>query len=162
MLRFKDHVDKKIVPRVPEQHPPASVLVYAARNIMKPQFVVSESPDLLALLGHLNVLRKFAVTKVSRVLFWHKRFGDNPTDDVSLLSPAVLGQFEWARHRAPHYQQLYRQIVNTCYEVVCALSLGPTECSHAHVLGHPSYIPPWIPKYGLVKDANLFPWPVLR
>ena len=120
--RYTDHVDRAIVPRVPaEQHPPASVLVYAARNIMKPQLVVSQIPDLLTLLGHLNVLRKFAVTKASHALAWHKQFRDNPTDDVSLLSPDIQARLERARDRAHHYQQVYRHVVNTCYEVVCFL-----------------------------------------
>lgn len=100
---------------------------------MKPHFVVSEIPDLLTLLGHLNVLRKFAVTKVSHALTWHKRFRDNPTDDVSLLSPTIETVLERARDRAPHYQQLYRHIINTCYEVVCALLLVPIDTSSAHM-----------------------------
>ena len=122
-LRDEGYVDQMIVPRVPvDQHPPASVIVYAARNIMKPQFVFSQIPDLLTLLGHMNVLRKFAVTKVSHALAWHKQLHDNPADDVLLLSPDIQRRLELAKEHATHYQQLYRHVVNTCYQVVRSLS----------------------------------------
>ncbi|KZT73230.1 hypothetical protein DAEQUDRAFT_703544 [Daedalea quercina L-15889] len=106
-----DHISTTILPHVPAQDcPPLPVLAYAIRTITKPDFLPNEIPELLTLLGHVNIARKMAVQSATSALKWNKHFSPK----IPPIEERRLGRVTQC---ADDEQQLYRHIVNTCYEV---------------------------------------------
>jgi len=92
------------------------VLIYAIRNILRPTLVYEQIPDLLRLLGHVNVIRKYAIFKTTAILKWNERYVRYPQPDVRTLSDTERELLEGFSQGSEGIQKLYRDVVNAfCY-----------------------------------------------
>ncbi|KAH9837361.1 uncharacterized protein C8Q71DRAFT_757856 [Rhodofomes roseus] len=113
------HISTAILPHVPLRGscPPPAALVYAIRNIMKPELLPGHIPELLEILGHLNILRKQSVKEAKAILTRNQYYLKNPGPTVSILSPTLEDQVCNVLMHAAEEQKVYRSIVNMFYEL---------------------------------------------
>ncbi|KAI0349953.1 hypothetical protein OH77DRAFT_1525259 [Trametes cingulata] len=105
-------IQRSVLPVVPpDACPPLPVIVYAIRNILRPQPILSLIPRLLHLLVHLELLRSHSLANVDKILLrdrelasQHSPLLDHEERDAlqSLLEPS--------RIRA--HRTVYRQLVH--------------------------------------------------
>ena len=89
MTHLSDHIEK-LPARDASSTVPPSLVLYAARNILSPSFIIGQIPDLLNLLTTIETFRRFAVLKSGEVLEWQKYYELEKTngraEDVRLLA----------------------------------------------------------------------------
>ncbi|KAI0364142.1 hypothetical protein BV20DRAFT_1057457 [Pilatotrama ljubarskyi] len=111
------HIEKKVVPTVPpDASPPLPILVYAIRNILRPQPILSLIPRLLHLLAHLEILRSQTLTHIQNILHRHRQYASKPHDAIRLLDheerDALQSILDPPRLKAQ--RTVYREVIHGC------------------------------------------------
>ncbi|PCH36701.1 hypothetical protein WOLCODRAFT_82528, partial [Wolfiporia cocos MD-104 SS10] len=85
--------------------------------LFKPTFLLDQIPDLLTLLGHVNLIRKHAISKTSAMLLWNDYDRQNPSAALHTLENDDERRLRQFISQSNEMQRLYTTIVNTCYQI---------------------------------------------
>ncbi|TFY58061.1 hypothetical protein EVJ58_g6648 [Rhodofomes roseus] len=84
---------------------------------MKPKLLLGHIPELLEILGHVNIVHKQSVKEAKAILTWNQYYSKNPSPTASTLSSTLEDQVHSMLVYATEEQKVYRSIVNTFYEL---------------------------------------------
>ncbi|PCH36694.1 hypothetical protein WOLCODRAFT_82666 [Wolfiporia cocos MD-104 SS10] len=133
----------------PKSHcPPLPLLKYTIFNILTPTFLLDQIPDLLTLLGHVNLMRKHAISKTSTMLLWNDYYRQNPSATIRTLEDDDERRLRQFVSQSNKMQQLYTTIVNTCYQI---------DIHHSFLSPDPMVVQPRLDMYfpGQFSEASI-------
>jgi len=120
---FRDHADMS-------KQPPSHLLVYAINNILYPNFLIEQSPDVLNLLGQVELLRHRAVNNCANILQLNSIYRDEVQKqnrmDFCLLSKEEEGRLTKFNTKSATDRKIFVDLVHwiCLYHIRHLITLG--------------------------------------